>query len=298
MSFHVKNLVVGALALSCMAFFGLPVNADTTAEAGRAIAAKWQDAVVTLQIVSKVKANMDGDVQSKEMKQEVTGAIIDPSGLIVTSGSGINITDLITQAMEGSGEDAPKITCDVTSVKVIMGDGRELDAKVVLRDKDLDLAFIRPVEKPDSPLPSLNLAQSTKPQAMDELISIDRLGTVAYRSLSLSTSRVVSIVEKPRTFYVVDGRQGLGTPVFALDGNLVGFSLIRAKPKGDASSFLELNSSSSGIPGVIGIVLPVTEISQAAKQAPETVAAAPAPAPVPVKATTPAPAKKSGKGSK
>ena len=57
-----------------------------SAEKGRAIFQKYQHAVVTVQIVVKSKISMAGaDGQSNESRQEVTGTVIDPSGLTVLS---------------------------------------------------------------------------------------------------------------------------------------------------------------------------------------------------------------------
>ena len=37
---------------------------------------------------------------------------------------------------------------EVNDIKILLEDGAEVPAEIVLRDKDLDLAFIRPKAKP------------------------------------------------------------------------------------------------------------------------------------------------------
>jgi hypothetical protein len=125
MRWSFKVLMVGVLASSSLLGSLGSVQADPAAEAGRAIASKWQSAIVTLQIVSKVRASMYGEESSKEMKQEVTGIVIDPSGLVVTSQIGTNVTDLYTRMMDqsDSSEDM-KTSSEITSLKIILSDGK------------------------------------------------------------------------------------------------------------------------------------------------------------------------------
>ena len=48
-------------------------------------------------------------------------------------------------------------------MKILLDDGTEVPAEIVLRDKDLDLAFIRPKAKPASPMTSVDLTKSGPP---------------------------------------------------------------------------------------------------------------------------------------
>ena len=58
-----------------------PVRADELAEKGRAIFKQHQHAVVTVQAVIKVSA--PGAARSNENRQDLTGTVVDPSGLTV-----------------------------------------------------------------------------------------------------------------------------------------------------------------------------------------------------------------------
>ena len=80
-----KFIVLSFTVLS----IGQTLRADDIAEKGRAILEKNQDAVVTIQVVMKGKWEMKGYNQpAQEMKQDITGIVIEANGLTVTSLSG------------------------------------------------------------------------------------------------------------------------------------------------------------------------------------------------------------------
>lgn len=256
-----------SVALACVALAALPCSADTSGQAGRDIAAKWQSAVITLQVVTKVKANFYGEDSTKEVKEETTGVVVDPSGLIVTSLSATNPSEMYMQAMGGDAGDKMKMTSEVTSVKILQQDGVEIPAGIVLRDKDLDLAFVRPIAKPANPMPCVDLTKATKPALLDEVATLDRMGVVANRTLSVVLDRIQAIMEKPRTFYIPSASQSnipLGAPVFSLQGDIVGVMLLRVKPKGGSSGSYSAMANS-----LLPVILPAADIAEAAKQAPE-----------------------------
>jgi len=241
---------------------------DDLAQAGRDLAAKYGDAVVTLQLVVKTTMSMQGEPDEKqESKSEVTGAVVDPSGLTVASLAAIDPTEVMSGMMSGSFD--MKVASEITDLKIRLADGTEIPAKVVLRDKDLDLAFIRPLKKPDKPLTAIDMSKSSKPNLLDFAIMMARLGTVANRSLAISADRIQSIVEKPRLFYVPGmGAMSseLGAPAFAMDGNVIGILLLRSLPGGPSMSGNWLGMSSMGI---LPMILPAADVLSAAKQAAE-----------------------------
>ena len=248
-----------------------PAFSDAEAEAGRKTAAQWQDTVVTLQLVIKTSMSHGGEEGMKrESKSEATGAVIDPSGLIVTSLSVTSPTDVFSSMMSSDSESKLDFSSELVDIKILLPDGRELPAKIVLRDKDLDLAFIRPKQKPAKPLVAIDFTKATKPGLLDQAITLYRLGTVASRSLAACPDRIQAIVEKPRTFYIPGAASmaaSLGAPVFAADSSPIGLLLLRTiQTKSADMSFF---SGLSGM-GLTYIVLPAADILEAAKQAPQS----------------------------
>jgi S1-C subfamily serine protease len=191
--------------------------------------------------------------------------------------------------MFASGEtEGLKFSSDIVDIKIKTSDGDEIPADVVLRDKDLDLAFIKPKKAPMTPMKFVDFSQAAEPILMDELVILSRLGTVANRSLSVNLERVQSVVTKPRTFYVVKGIKS-GGPAFSLNGKPVGALVMRASASGRSESMFP------SMDDVLIVVLPCSTVNKIAQQAknaqPEKSAAKETPAKQPAKPPVKNPAK-------
>src|SRR5208337_285084 len=79
-----------------------------------------------------------------EQKLQCLVAVIDPSGLAVTSLTGL--PQQTTRKLR-YGSQTIEVECQVEEVKYRLNDGTELPARLVLKDEDLDLAFLAP-QKP------------------------------------------------------------------------------------------------------------------------------------------------------
>jgi serine protease Do len=163
-----------------------------------------------------------------------------------------------------------KMETELSDVKLLLDDGTEVPAEVVLRDKDLDLAFIRPKAKLTTPLAALDLANSARVQLLDQVVALNRLGSAAGRAYAASVERISAIVERPRLFYVPETSStmtSLGAPAFTVDGKVLGLFVTRS-----------LKSKSGGGMGMFGIgfqpesatsiIVPADDILKAAKQVP------------------------------
>ena len=239
-----------------------PSRADELAEKGREIFKKNQHAVVTVRVVLKI--SYSGASRSGENRQELTGTVVDPSGLTVLALSACDPSDMYQRMMAAQGSQN-KVEIEVTDLKILLDGGTEVPAEIVLRDKDLDLAFIRPKVKPAAPMPAVDLAKSVTVQVLAQVITLNRLNSAAGRAYAASVERISGVIQKPRTFYIPDSTMTsttLGSPAFAPDGNLVGVMVMRAvSGKGGGGGNSRDNMTS--------IILPAEEILKAAKQAPE-----------------------------
>lgn len=263
-----------AVALAALLSF-TTVSAVVCEEAdeGRDILNRWQSSVVTVKLVTEDRMVAQGrEVSKTEGKSEVTGTIIDPSGLVLVSLFSIDSSKIFERmSAMGGGAANYKMETQVTDVKIRLPDGEELPAKIILRDEDLDLAFIRPTEKPAEPMSAVDLSDKARPQLLDPIVVLNRMGKVANWAPAVLLDRVYAIVEKPRTFYVptpnaMEG--GLGSPVFTLDGKVVGIFVLRVAPStggGMGSMFAGM----SGM-GLLPVILPSEDILDVAQQAPET----------------------------
>jgi S1-C subfamily serine protease len=185
---------------------------------------------------------------------------------------------MMQNLMAGMSDDESKfkMETELSDLKILLEDGTEKPAEVVLRDRDLDLAFIRPKTKLDTPLPALDLSNSAKAELLDPVIALNRLGNVAGRAYAASEERIAAIVERPRRFYVPatsTTTTTLGAPAFTLDGKVLGLFVIRTQ-KGRGGGALSMFNAQRE--NVAGIIVPAEDILKALKQVPAAGAEKPA----------------------
>jgi len=255
-----SQTIRGALA-SLLLGLALSAVADELAEKGRGVFKKYERAVVTVELVQKVTISSGGrSGESQEGKSDITGTVVDSSGLTVLALSMTDPTEMYRR-MYG---DRYKAELEVTDVKILLDDGAEIPAEIVLRDKDLDLAFIRPKTKQAAPMAAVDLTKATKADVLDQVITLNRLGRAAGRAHSASVERISAVVQKPRTFYIPDSNMtatSSGSPAFALDGSIVGVFVTRTITASGMAASRSDNATS--------IILPAEDVLKAAKQAPE-----------------------------
>lgn len=262
---HLTAVVVLALQLIVTA----PALAQDRS-AMRDVAKKWQNAIVSVRVSLKVRMSMGGrEVQSMDDTIESVATVIDPSGLTVMSLSTLDPGPMMSRLMGGmsGGDQKMQILSEPSDVRMRLPDGRELAATIVLRDQDLDLAFIRPTAKPSAPLTAVNLADAARPSVLDDVVVLSRLGRVGGWAPAAVLYSVSAIMEKPRTFFVLNGQAGTGTPAFLPNGKLVGLLTIRQIDPGRMSMFGMMGGTDGA--GVIAVILPAADVLEIAKQAVE-----------------------------
>jgi hypothetical protein len=214
---------------------------------------------VTVQVVLKASYSSGGrSAEPSESKNDVTGTVIDPSGLTVLALSACDPADLYRRISEDY-----KMETEVNDLKILLDDGTEMPAEIVLRDKDLDLAFIRPKTKPSSPMAAVDLSKSGDGGLLEQVVTLNRLNRAAGRGYSASLERISAVIEKPRTFYIPDSNMSstsLGSPAFLLNGNVLGLFVMRAVKSGGSRNPRESMTT---------IIIPAADILKGAKQAPE-----------------------------
>lgn len=251
------------VALLVFILLSSAAHCATDSEQARTIADANRESVITIELVVEQSFSYEGETDKREQKMASTGVIIDPSGLVVTSLASVNPTDMFSSFMD----DDIGMTTEVKDLKIKLDDGTEIAYDMVLRDPDLDLAFMKPKKALDKPLKALDISQGSLPQMMDSLVLLYRLGSIASRSLAGAMSEVQAVVNKPRKFYVVDGMSmfnGVGSPAFTLDGKPAGILVLRTSKTDDGDGGFMAGMSFSGM---IPIVLPCSDIVKAAEQA-------------------------------
>jgi S1-C subfamily serine protease len=260
-------VVIGLMALLLVA---APAAAQEQRAAMREIAKKWQNAIVNVRVSLKVRMSVGGrEVQSTDDTVEAVATVIDPDGLTVMSLSSLDPGAMMSRLMgsASTGDQKMSIVSEPTDVRIRLADGKELPASIVLRDQDLDLAFIRPTAKPATALTAISLADAGTPSVLDELVVLGRLGRVGGWVPSSILYSVAAIMEKPRTFFVLNGPVGTGMPAFQANGKIVGVMTIRQIDPGRMSMFGMMGGTEGA--GVIAVVLPAADVLEIARQANE-----------------------------
>lgn len=259
-------------------FAGVSAALADSASSAAGLISGHADAVVTLKAISKISLVVSGKEANKtEDEVETTATVIDPSGLAVLSSSRIDPSKLYKDIIEKlkSGQEPAQfdVQTDISDIKMLMADGTEIPAQLVMRDKDLDLAFVKPVKAPAKPMAWLDLSSASKPDLLDGIIVLTRLGKPAGYIPSLSLYRVEAIIKKPSVFYVTDQNvmQGkLGAPAFTLDGKPAGIVVLRFSSTGQKISSMDrLFYGLDGF-GMFPVVIPAEQVLSEAKQAMET----------------------------
>lgn len=248
----------GALGILCLIVVGVLLAGACFGEPqenARKVVEANKDCVVTIQVVEEMSVSYEGQTDKRQRKMTASGTVIDPGGLVVTSLSEIDSNESWEAEMYGE-EEGFNFTSTVISCTIRTGSGQELASDVILRDKDLDLAFIKPKKAPEKPMSYVDLTQEGKPQMMDYVVYPTRLGRIGGYATAGYLDQVTAVLTKPRLFYVVSyGYEGC--PAFTLDGKPVGISVWRNEPA----------ASEDEEGDYMSIVLPCSTVLKIAEQA-------------------------------
>jgi hypothetical protein len=238
---------------------------DRLTDTARKTLKSYDKAIITLAAVIKIESK-GGEIQGldQEHKTQCVAAIIDPSGLAVTSLT--NIAPKIR--LNRGGGQTLELECQVQEVKYRLIDGTEVPARVVLKDEDLDLAFLAPLKALDkateAKMAVVPLSETTpQPEILASTILIGRTGEDLNYIPTLNLGRIMSLVSTPRTCFM-SNMGGLGILVFDQQGRVMG--MICRCVKADGGEGASLSRSSTLLNQ---LVLPVADIVKLVPQAKE-----------------------------
>jgi hypothetical protein len=250
-----------------------PARAQTDPRAGaRDVMRQWQAAIVNVRVVLKTRTSMAGrELQSSDETVEGIGTVIEPSGLVVMSLGVLNPGAMMTKLMGsmgggGGADQKMEITSEPSDLKMRLPEGREIPAKIVLRDEDLDLAFLRPATKLDKPLVAVNLSEAAAPAVLDQVVVLSRLGRVGGWAAGAALHDVGAIIERPRTFFVLaTPASSIGVPAFLPNGRIVGLLTLRQIDAGRPGMMSMMGGTESL--GLLPVILPAADVLEISKQA-------------------------------
>jgi hypothetical protein len=226
----------------------------------RKLADNVAPAIVTLKFVVKVS----GGAGEQEQESDATGVMIDAKGLVLVSDQSLGGRPAAWKRAGGT-------TFTAKDIKVLVGDDTEgLEAKIIGRDGDLDLAWVQ-IEKPEEKgYVAVDFAAGAEAAVGDRVLSVERMSKFFDRVPSISEGRLSAVVSKPRKLFIPSKGLGatFGTPIFNADGKPVGMSVLQLPSPEEAE----------GHPGglrtlISEAILPSSEIAAATKRARDAAAA-------------------------
>ncbi|HUJ27296.1 MAG TPA: hypothetical protein VLW85_14830 [Myxococcales bacterium] len=242
----------------------LAAAADPRA-AALATFASAQKTVVGVRIVAKL--TMGG--HDREEKEETVGTVVDPSGLTVVPSVAADPGELMQALLRGRPE--MHFEASVTSTTLIMPDGTEVDADVILKDTDLDLAFVRPRTPLAKPVDAVQVkAGRALPALLDELIVVGRYGRAQNRAPWVATAQVQAIVKGPRPYAMCGeaSHSAAGTVAYSVDGAPAGILTAHVGKELEPSQMRMLSAGAGGLAVVLRSMDDLAGALEQARKAP------------------------------
>jgi S1-C subfamily serine protease len=230
--------------------------------------------VILLAAVLKMEAKgMEG--LEHEQKTQCTAVIIDPSGLAVTALTNLNPAGVLPKIRVGRGGSSQTLELDfqVQEVKYKLADGTEVPARVVLKDEDLDLAFLAPLKPLDeatrAKIAVLPLGDAaSQVESLDDVILIDRTTDDFNYIPTLDLGRISAVVSNPRTCYLLNGG-AMGMPVFDGQGKVMGIVCQCIKPDKEEGGLMARIAAMTSSGANSHLVLPAADVTKLVPQAKE-----------------------------
>jgi len=231
-------LLIGLVALTPWS----PLRAatmDPSIASARKILSARQDSVLWISAVCKMSFSAEGgsddpvNIPDQERKVECLGTVIGTNGMMVTALSSIDPSKEVSgrEVRTASGTVRIEASSVLKEVRIVLPDGVEVPADVVMKDVDLDLAFLLAradaKEFKEAVFKAVDLKDSAPVSIADEVVSIARADEVLSRQPVVFNGQVNVLVKKPREF-IRASSAGVGTPTFDLEGKLVGIGVVRS----------------------------------------------------------------------
>lgn len=226
----------------------------TPTEVAQMLVQRYAKAIVTVGLVIEVRGSAgDKVLPPREIKHEALATLISADGLAMVSLGAIDPSDLIDGTRINTPKGPVKIEISGVEYKLVklrLPDGSEVPARVVLKDPDLDLAFIKPLSPVVSPLAFVDLKNNASPELLSTGYILGRTSRATQSAPQVRRSDIISVISKPRRKYVPEIGQD-SCPMFDAKGRLYGMC-VRLHASGRATG---------------NLVLPADDIAEIAEQA-------------------------------
>jgi hypothetical protein len=211
----------------------------------------------------------------RELDGETVCLLVGADGLLLCSNNEMGgYVGLLTQIMNRG--QMPAVVFTPKEIRVLLGnDSKGLPAKLIARDSDRDLAWLRlDAVPPGLALQPVDLEDQREAEVGEPLYRLRRLDRF-FGSVPLVESGVVgALVAHPRKLLIAADLDGghLGMPIFGADGKLLGMTVVQV-PGGEGEQIEfghGMPGQSSKFDDMIGsVILPAGELLKATRLAVE-----------------------------
>lgn len=257
------------LAMTVAAF--APVAAAGESDDYQNLLAERAPALVTVKFVLKIKmGGFMGPMGDQESENEITGIMINPQGLVLCSNTQLGgFAGMMRQMMGSRGGE---FSATPTDIRVLVGaDTEGVDAEVIARDTELDLAWVRITDPGDKTFTYVNFSDAAEPSIGQRLVAIRRMGKYFARSAVIAEGRMGGKTNKPRNLYIPTGdlRGVLGLPVYTQSGQVVGVTILQMPDAQDmgGNPMGMMRNISSMQDMMAGLILPAADVVKATQRA-------------------------------
>ena len=215
--------------INTIAIAGLSLSAIVTAqadskEAARKVFADNAPSVLGVRGLLKLEISMNGKPGGNQEKALTSNGVVVADGLVAVAYRTIQPNLAASMASRPG----LKIESDLAELKLLDSSGEEYDAKLVLHDEDLGLAFVAIDPKGDNAkdfkFKAVDISKDVEVKHLDELVGIGRLSEEMRSEGRVSLGSVSAIVKRPRTLYIVQG-VAMSNPIFTQAGEFVGLTV-------------------------------------------------------------------------
>lgn len=270
-----RQVVLGVVLVGLLG--ASQVLAGDITQKAREILARSQNSIITVSALSKLDMSGSGlpiriGGLGEAQETSCAGVVVDSSGLTIVSYSALNPMEKVANAIkikmggeDGDSDNEAKGKAEMSRIQMRLADGTEIAGRVVLKDKELDLAVLAPAPKEGEKVPkfsSLKLVASAKASELDDIVVISRHGKSLGCQPMVDIGRITSVVKKPRAMYDLSVGARPGSPVFLADEKLLGITIMYSSGGGGMMSMGAMEM----------LVLPTSEVIKLVDEAKKAVA--------------------------
>ncbi len=224
--------LAAVLAVTSIAAPLLRALPDAEATAGRLILRRYADAVVTIKGTVTLRVTVDDrPMPPQDNKIDVSGTVIAPRGIVVTSFSLIDpkaIFDNLRSKFTNPGLSVKLAASEVKELRIVLGDGTEIPVHLLVKDADRDIALLEPdsgAGNANRTLTFVDLGAGTdSAQILGDYFDVSRMNEDLQHAPIVRPTTVIGIVERPHRVILVTA-SSYGCPVFDAQGRVLGICL-------------------------------------------------------------------------